>query len=223
MSELWARWLPYFESCGEPKEAIALDGYDPSGSYLREPIKILFVLREPNQSGGCDLRDQLASGARYGIWRTVARWAAGILSSKGFPPYDQADVQTLQDHTLKRIAVINLKKKSGLSTSDPYEINAWAHRDRQMLREQVRCLAPHLVVGCGTYPQLTWLLKVEGSHPITADTWGSSSIEYKCHVLDWYHPARHGGAAHYLKMNSAMAALTTEFPEWRGVGSNAGT
>jgi uracil-DNA glycosylase len=96
-------------------------------------------------------------------------WTAGILD--GFADYEEREREFKLDPTkyLRNIAVVHLKKTFGGAESDMNVINAYAFRDRELLREQISLLRPNYIVACGqarsTYSVtniLIWLLGLEG-------------------------------------------------------------
>src|SRR5947207_838793 len=140
MTDPWVRWNEMYHQRGV--ERFVKDGCGPN---YGEPDKVLFVLKEPHGTEWVDVRHQLRS-APHRMWLALARWAFGIL--KGFPAYGaikQADLRW----ALERIAAINLKKEGGGGTSDRDIINAFAHRDKDILREQIALFGPNLIIACG--------------------------------------------------------------------------
>lgn len=132
--------------------------------YGSVPQRVVFVLREPNdaegQSRGTDLRDRLNAGPAGLTWHTVARWAVGL--TEDFPSFDclTRDPDRVAA-AMRTVAAINLKKLVGTNSSDPGEIHAFAFRDRDFLRKQIRLLRPTIIIACGTMAPLMWLLDPE--------------------------------------------------------------
>lgn len=127
-------------------------------------------------------------GPKYQIWHTVARWTAGILS--GFPPYSRINHWDTYRDSVFKMAAINLKKQSGLSSSDMSEINAFARADQSLLLEQIRGINPDIIIACGTYDQLIWLLGLQiNPNKLGDPVW---SKEFSAHVIPFRHPARVG-------------------------------
>jgi hypothetical protein len=203
MVDPWAELLPMYEAMGVTKSAMALDGYYQAGSYPTEHLKILFVLKEPHEQEGVDMRDQLKKGAEK-MWLALARWAAGILGR--FPPYREVDTTLVKNAALKRVAVINLKKVAGGKRSDPEVIHAYAHAHRVVLRRQIAILAPHLIIACGTTGPLRWLLDLDLDPSPTDGTFVASSYD-GCVVVPWRHPAMGAGQNLYDKLASRMRPI----------------
>ena len=160
------------------------------------------MLKEPNHSPGADARDQLNKGEQHGVWYALARWAVG--RQDGFPPYEPIASDRLRlNAALRRLAVINLKKISGGASADGSEINRFAVRDRALLRQQIRALDPEMILACGTFDVLPWLLEAElpeGSIERDA-VW----LRGGRRLIRWRHPARSRGLVDYLALQGRAA------------------
>lgn len=130
------------------------DGPINTVAYAASATRVLFVLKEVNvkdEGDEWDLREYLREGGRGQTWNNVVRWTRAILDgdmrNEGAGILDEGDRST----TLARIAVMNLNKDGGRSCTDPKRLNEATERARDLLREQVRVLDPHLVVCCGDH------------------------------------------------------------------------
>jgi len=185
--DIWQKWEEWYSSLGINPKDICHDGIvnENKDIYANLQQRVLFVLRDTNDARGNDLLDLLRTGPRYQTWHTIARWAAGILNK--FPHYSQIDKLDVMSETLKNVAVINLKKKAGRSSADLNEINLFAFQDRQLLRKQIECINPNIIVACGTFDSVLWLLE---------PSFDSSNIDKHfarkddLTILSWYHPTR---------------------------------
>jgi len=152
----WEIWLEHSASIGAKEAPIHRDGIINQLEYGRASRKILFVLREPNdvtvKEG--DICKWLRSGPKKSTWHQLARWAAGLLY--GFPEFSIAN--TRRHEALKQVAIMNLKKTAGGNTAYLAEISAFAYRSQQMLTEQISDIQPDIIVACGTFDILVWLL-----------------------------------------------------------------
>jgi len=161
---------------------------------------VLFVLKEPRGTQWKDVREQLAKPPRD-MWHALARWAYGILKGlpEGFPPYGSIGPAERQ-WALQRIAVINLKKEGGGRNADDSVLHAVAHRDRDILRAQVTAVAPEIVIACGTFNQLVWLLDLE------SDPAGPHAVP---RVVSFRHPAQSHGPKDYRRLETLVSPLLT--------------
>ncbi|NQT23576.1 MAG: hypothetical protein HQ579_09110 [Candidatus Omnitrophica bacterium] len=181
MDEIWQDLVKrYKKICKdgiiEPDIYNSLKGKD-------EP-KILFVLKETNAFSG-DLRELLKERP----WKGIVRLIIGILED--FPEYDEVEKilanQNKRIEYIKKAAVINLKKTTGTSSSNPDVINAYACRDKGLLKKQIDDLIrPHYIIAGGTMSPLIWLLDLDimPNNPV------ANSVKYK-KIDAWVVPCRH--------------------------------
>lgn len=203
MDDLWARWRAFYEEHGIRASQICVDGIVDPARFAAAPKRILFVLREVNDWPGGDLRPFLAAGPRYQTWHNVARWAAGLLD--GWPPYDVVDRFDRMHDALRQIAAINLKKTTGGSVADLSVVNAFAAHDRELLVEQIERIGPQIIVACGTFDQLVWLLDLTFNPD---DPWRGTAQDAArgITVVPCRHPVRCNGARVYKELMEKFAA-----------------
>jgi hypothetical protein len=127
----------------------------------------------------------MTDGPKYQAFHALARWSAGLL--QGFPPYEDIDRPEVMREAIRQVAVINLKKTTGDAASDHAVIHAYAAADAELLREQIRRIAPNVVVACGTLSQLIWLLDL----PVDPDQPGREIIQARTGaiVIPMRHPS----------------------------------
>lgn len=132
------------------------DGVVDEETYLASSPKLLFVLKEANDSdpgpGGWDLRKFLQDGARSQTWDTVTRWVEGIRRlPEDIPWQEVAEVDAeRRRRTLRSIAALNLKKFPGGHTTDGGVLRAAALEDKLFLEKQFAIYDPDIVIFCGT-------------------------------------------------------------------------
>jgi len=204
MKTLWTTWYKHYDSIGIDTNRICKDGIIDETLFAQAPLRVLFVLKEVNDWEGGDLGKMLSGGARYQMWHAAGRWAAGILH--GFPSYDRIDNKETIDGALRRIAVVNLKKTSGKAISNPTILNAYALMDRGLLVEQISQIRPDIVLACGTFDPLAWLLrlKVDPDRPheeLLRDP-NSNAV-----VVPWCHPGRVSNKKTYLQLATLLEGV----------------
>lgn len=212
MSEkIWEKWEEHYTAKGIDIDLISRDGILNDQCYSETRPKILFILKDTNDfvkehREEQDLRIHLKDGPAYQMWHAVARWAAGIL--KGFPPYEDIDNSATLKDSLSRVAAINLKKVTGKSSADMTTINAYAHMDRDLLVEQIKMINPDIIVACGVFDPLIWLLdlNVHSSQLNQLDEPVSSSI-IPAWVIPFRHPARVDSRATYEKLGAKVRQI----------------
>lgn len=139
--------------------------------YATQERRLLFVLKEGNDPDGSwsaspdgDLRqapswDFHDTSYRRATWHTLLRWAAVVLGAERLDDIQEHHWQTL----LPKIAVVNLCKSPGGSTTDPSRINR-ALDDREyakLLRLQLGLYQPGITV-CGGDDVFDWLTRLIG-------------------------------------------------------------
>lgn len=168
MGDLAAQEDEFFDSWEQTVEltdGFVRDGIVNVEHYLSEAPKQLFILKEANALGeSFNLsREVLAVKARWQTWNNVVRWSRAIkgLSCAGartgneiWDEVRHVD-QAARNFWLQKVAVMNLKKVPGRSTSSYVEIVTWAERNRGRLEEQFHLLDPDVIVVCGIHPRHT--------------------------------------------------------------------
>ena len=187
MPELWLDWEVEYKNRGLAWSDVTRDGpINPTNFATADP-RVAFVLRETNDFGGGDLKSLLACGPRYQMWHAVARWAAGLLD--GFPAFDAIDRYPVMRDALNNVAAVNLKKITGGAASWEAQIHAFAVRDRVLLNRQLDELDPSIVVACGVFPQMMWLLDLPVD-PMEPSRDPVYSEDLAAWVIPFRHPVR---------------------------------
>jgi len=158
LDNLFKRWRDTYEEGAR----FAPDGIISPDDYSRARLKILFVLKETNDYGG-DLREwcQRPGRPKGQTWCNLARWASGLLN--GFPAYEEVDHIKRGEvrAVLRSVAVLNLKKLTGGSSTDMDALHEAACRDQRFIREEVSIINPDVLVCCGVRAPMVWLYGLE--------------------------------------------------------------
>lgn len=201
---LWQEWNEHYDQIGGDKDKICRDGIVDEEEFGKDGAKkILFVMKDDhdNKAELKDLRETLKDGPRNKMWQTAARWAAGILFD--FPRFEKIDYKMMQN-AVRQIAVISLKKTRGAAQSDMAVINAHAFQDRELLRKQIELIDPEIIIACGNFDILVWLLEL-AVKPENL----SQPVYYngKVRVIRFLHPAmRKSDEKSYRDMKKAIKA-----------------
>lgn len=144
--KLFAKW---------GKREITHDGVVAIDAYLASKVKVLYILKESNDfPSGSDftLKDFIKNGARWQSWNNIARWQHGIQTyyQTGTAEYKNHITLTDRKNILRNIAVMNLKKETGGSSSKPQEILNHTINDFSLLKEQLNLYRPDIIICCGT-------------------------------------------------------------------------
>lgn len=136
-------------------KGIIKDGVINPAEYNKQTTKVLFIakehnpLKDPHESG--DYREWWNDDVRYPFSHRLSEWAHGIIND--FPPYEQIKHSDKKD-ALRSIAFINLKKTTGKSSSDIKVLSSYVNASRNLLLDQIREIAPTIIVCCLRYDTL---------------------------------------------------------------------
>jgi len=120
--------------------------------------------------------------------------------NSGFPAYEQMDYATDNPEigeALKNIALINIKKTPGGTSSWLPEIAEHYHKNRALLMEQVSLLAPQVIIGGGTLGHFYDDFNLsDSSFNKERSSWfvEQQGVLY----IHAYHPAHRRGKARYV-------------------------
>ena len=201
MEDLWQRWGAHYKSVGLDATQICKDGIILPEKYKDEKRKLLFVLKDSNDYPKGDLSVYLENGPVGQTWHTLARWAAGILT--GFKqPYESIDQYTVMTDSIQKIAAINLKKYTGEAVANMSAVYAFAYHDRELLRDQIQAIAPTMIIACGVFDPLVWLLdvKLDPRHPHSKIGTSRDGIP----VIPWMHPGRKDNIKTYEQLRDFL-------------------
>lgn len=124
------------------------DGVVSPEIWHKTKVKIMFVLKETNKHDEC-LRYFLRNGANPHTWNNVSRWIGGINGEN----FKQVKTITKQDRIdyLSTVCVINLKKKSGNSSTNTKEFRNFVLSNLDVIKEQTKLYYNDLnyIICCG--------------------------------------------------------------------------
>jgi len=135
-----------------------LDGIIDTALYKKIKPKILWILKETNDSGGgdWDLREFLSDKGKltnYDRWKStyglVIRVSYGIIMR--FPPFSIIDSE-VDEHIdyLKKIAVINVNKLPGDSQITLSKLKKAYDKFKDILIQQINFINPDIIIGGNT-------------------------------------------------------------------------
>lgn len=180
------------------------DGVFCEEEYVKQPLKILYVLKEANWNGSVNLCEWILSEPKSGYWRTwnnIARWTKALIEGGEYPHYVS---KTDKSYWVKKIAFLNLKKVGGGAKANKDEISEYAIRDKKFIKEQILLYNPDVIICCGRgqgknadllYNEvLTDLNRSEWKKPIKTYNWFTFEINNKdIPVISFVHPQMWGG------------------------------
>lgn len=146
------------------------DGIIDPETWFNNEFRPLFILKEVHDKspkGGCINFVAMDDGEDYDIWQRKGMWRAfgtlakGIISSiesnGKIIPYEELYEKPIEEYrdTLKRIAVINVKKLSGGSRVDSNtsietkNFVCHARKFKDNLKKQIELINPTVIICCG--------------------------------------------------------------------------
>ncbi len=210
-ARLWDRWARRHEQRGLDPGGITRDGIvDPERFGVAGP-RLLFIAKESDRYAGGDMRELLLvddkNARRFSDG--IGRWAHGIFNGFPEPESDsQRDRSRISD-SLTRIATVNLKKQTGGPTADEEELMAHALADMDLLVEQIRAIAPDLIVTCATVEVLKRVTELTR----TAHRHFYRAPELGCPVVAFRHPGRASRVGAYNHLRDRIAEIRRAVPD----------
>lgn len=178
-----------------PGEHVVDCGLIDEAAYRAAPFRMVWLLKEPvdeSQSGGWTLPGyfhDVALGRRppSRTARPLGVLSAALLDNQ--PTY--ASAYSRMGAGLRRIGVTNMKKSGGGSASSWTVIGAAAERDAALWQEELRIMAPDVVVCGGTFWHADRLLPLRERHTATSGAWVGvwESGQRPIAVVEGWHPA----------------------------------
>ena len=169
------------------------DGPIDPDRWLKIERRVLFLAKEAYRGDGSSENWDLPKlvreeweGPKYKLWWTLGYWAYGIQRLTNGPiPSNPKDGQLWKEVTESVLAsaVVNIKKSGGRSISNDDDLRKYVHEDGDLLKQQVKCLSPHVMVCCNT-----WHLVKDVWPPAKQISERVYDIDGML-VLDFWHPA----------------------------------
>jgi hypothetical protein len=156
--------------------------------------RLLVILKEPNDAdqswaaSGGDIRD-FGKSSKYdrpATWNNLARWSALVDNPQlKFEQIDVTHPEKRCEH-LRRIAVVNLKKTPGKSTSRYLEIKQNAEQHRDLLLEQLSLYKPDVTITGNVFGIVMGLLGKTQQRDEECFSYFKDEALGVC--IDFYHP-----------------------------------
>ena len=173
-------------------ESFAFDGPINPDRWLEIPRRVLFLAKEAyrgdQSSENWDLPELVREeweGPQSNFWWTLGYLAYGIQRLTNGPIPSSPMAGQLWEEVTKSVlasAVVNIKKSGGRSRSDDADLQKYVREDGDLLKQQVKCLRPDVMVCCNTWD----LVKDVWPHKHTSEQ--VYDIDGML-VLDFWHPA----------------------------------
>lgn len=191
---------------------IVPDGAVHPATYEASDLKLLFVLKEVNNIDDpeWDLRTYLCKyGGRGQTWNNVARWVAALTPGGAASPWDQicSIDDNVRRHRLRGVATMNVKKTSGMGSSNWNMLEQFAREDTCLLKEQFEIYEPDFAVFCGV--PLDWIPQFIDVTPRRTQR-GIEFREYKEQkygIAFWHPQARYPAQFLYYSLADAATEI----------------
>lgn len=140
-------------------------------------------------------------------WRNVARWAYGILNMSDdgeFPSFPENSIITTKsdDHPLKQIAVVNVKKVNGKKTSETDDLLRYAKATAAEIWQEIELIDPTVIISANV-KEIQDTLAEKNGFTIDRQDW-TSHLEINSHkvlLIEYWHPAnRHPMIMNYYAL-----------------------
>ena len=180
------------------KKTVILDGIVNIEEYCKVKYKILWIMKEANDTdgGGWDMREFMGDKkelCNYNLWRKtyepIIYSAYSILN--GFPKWndipDTAEKPEMID-VLRNIAFINLKKIPGSSVSDHNTIGEAYKKDKDIIKLQIDAYNPDIIICGNTFTFLSPDLDIPEYKMINSGDSATYYIKNDRIYISAYHP-----------------------------------
>jgi hypothetical protein len=154
----------------QENDFLVMDGITDYEQFGKSGKKILWIMKETNQSGGThpdDLRDFHKNVKTYLKWRRtyrpIIKSTYGIIHNLDYEAIPkEEDISWI----LNEIAFINIKKTGGGSTSNWKSIAEHYAKNKEVILEQVECIDPDIIINCsGIFQVFTDLTQANYANP----------------------------------------------------------
>lgn len=156
---------------------------------------ILFLLKEAysknQQFGEWDLAKTLAKSGPWGPWGHVAKWVYGLLHTDAHTVAAYRDLSWAEKNALlRKMAVINLKKVDGKTSSTHEDLIQVTTANAEILRREIAHVRPRIIVCGGTFRYLKELYGIEiDQNCDNRYDWLDLGERKNVLVLDYFHPS----------------------------------
>lgn len=205
---IWDEWKKHSRTCGIDESRICRDGIVSPYVFNQEKYKVLFIGKEVNNWEGGDMTVLAYNGPKHIYLYNLARWATGLLEN--FPYFKTINKWKHLNSSLRRISLINLKKTSGGSSSNPSVISAYAKNDKDLLLKQIELIKPNIIFALSTHDILIWLLDLA----VSSDSPNNSPYYCKNNdiwIIPWKHASLRGNIEKHYNELKIFVHKSTDF------------
>ena len=179
----------YRQKYAERDSYLIFDGVVDPDNYAG----ILFLLKEAyskdQKFGEYDLVADLAKNGPWGGWGHVAKWTSGLLRTDEHTIAPYRDMSKEEKNAmLRKIAVMNVKKVDGKTSSVNENLMTYARDNAEILQQEIAHVQPRIIVCGNTFRFLKEIYNLTGEY--SCDNWYYwLELEGvgKVLILDYYH------------------------------------
>lgn len=228
LDELFDNWKREIKKEEINRHQFISDGIVDESTWITSELKVLFLLKEPNDENSnkdWDLRELLRNGAHHRkkgytpTWGLTARYVYGI--QNGFCPWEATEQKRsgidFRKHEqrkayLKSIAVVNVKKSGGAGSSNWEELKKAVESSHSFIKEEIRIIAPDLIITGGTEKLISKIFtelhsRKKKSLSTGVKYWKPRNENY--FIIEYYHPQAR--FPHHLMYTVLMESLKELF------------
>lgn len=205
------------------------DGVIEKKTFAKEGTKVLFVAKEPNSKNG-NYDKYLGVDLRQ-LWReeiplkkpfnyNIARWTRIICDG-----VDAGGSLSWEDvaKTMRRAAIINLKKMAGSGAENREEVCLYSYKDRRFIKSQILDIKPDVMFACGkdgfVFRMLWRIMNDEICFPTDNDGMFHVTLRGRSvPVFSVYHPSLRKPDED--KAAVQIANISKRFRDWRAKHGN---
>lgn len=168
---------------------------DPGLWAGRTSRRVLFLAKEAYGGGGdlCAwLREDIDQDRALGklFWR-IGYWNYGIQRLGPHrlptnPPYKRFWEETRE--ALRESAIVNIKKSNGQTASNVEDLRRYLKEDGDLIKEQVACLCPDIMICCSTWHMVRHLWPQ--AEEVSERVWQSADSDLL--IVNFWHPSSWG-------------------------------
>jgi hypothetical protein len=182
--EIWE--TPYF------------DGITDYEKYIKAPVKVLWILKEPNGKQGGNHREFHKDVRDYPRWMAtfgnIMRVSYGILNEiydfNDIPKIDKSECAIEDQFILDEIAIININKSGGESKTPPGKMDEEYRREevKEFLKKQIEFIDPQIIIN--THRVYQFFADQIGQNKIEKINGEHFGRNNDCLIIDTSHPNR---------------------------------
>ncbi len=236
--DLFLEWMGWLK-INHPKHSFMFDGIVCQDEWEKTDKHILLLLKDYNEKNGAisldkidirapkglfDLREHLIyrigpkNKKNWKVWDNAARWVYGLskLTIDGFLPFEKADSQGDCYHrssNLKKVAVVDVKKKPGTSSCNKSKLQRYFLEYPQSIEYTARQIRLYghldfiLCCGDGVFDICKKILKADAlksQYEIVEKTDDYVITSYGTIVINYIHPLILRGTSKKNAYNNLM-------------------